>query len=81
MSSTSIGIYAMSKEFSGAPQFVKYFAPVLEALHQHGGSGRPDEVRSVIAQRLKLSEEEQSEPLPSNATARDEKFDSQCDGS
>ena len=43
----------MSKEFSGAPQFVKYFGPVLEALKQLGGSGRPDEVRSVIAQRPK----------------------------
>jgi restriction system protein len=64
----------MAKQFSGAPQFVKYFAPVLEALQQLGGSGRPDEVRSVIAQRLKLSEEEQSEPLPSKAQPR---FDNQ----
>jgi restriction system protein len=64
----------MSKEFSGAPQFVKYFAPVLDALQQLGGSGRPDEVRSVIAQRLNLSEEEQSEPLPSKAQPR---FDNQ----
>lgn len=64
----------MSKEFSGAPQFVKYLGPVLEALQQLGGSGRPDEVRSVIAQRLKLSEQEQSEPLPSKAQPR---FDNQ----
>jgi restriction system protein len=64
----------MSKEFSGAPQFVKYFAPVLEALQQLGGSGGPDEVRSVIAQRLNLSEEEQSAPLPSKTQPR---FDNQ----
>ncbi|MGH9968455.1 MAG: winged helix-turn-helix domain-containing protein [Pyrinomonadaceae bacterium] len=64
----------MSKEFSGAPQFVKYFAPVLEALQQLGGSGGPDEVRSVIAQRLNLSEEEQSQPLPSKTQPR---FDNQ----
>jgi restriction system protein len=64
----------MSKEFSGAPQFVKYLGPVLQALQQLGGSGRPDEVRSVIAQTLKLSEEEQSEPLPSKAQPR---FDNQ----
>lgn len=64
----------MSKEFSGAPQFVKYFAPLLDALHQLGGSGRVDEVRSGIAQSLNLSEEEQSEQLPSKTQAR---FDNQ----
>jgi restriction system protein len=64
----------MSKDVSGAPQFVKYFGPVLAALQQLGGSGRPDEVRSVIAQTLKLSEEEQSEPLPNKAQPR---FDNQ----
>ena len=64
----------MAKGFSGAPQFVKYLGPVLEALQQLGGSGRPDEVRSVIAQKLQLSEQEQSEPLPSKAQPR---FDNQ----
>jgi hypothetical protein len=59
--------FNMAKSFFGAPQFVKYFGPVLDALHQLGGSGRPDEVRSVIAQKLGLSEQEQSEPLPSKA--------------
>jgi restriction system protein len=47
---------------------------VLDALQQLGGSGRPDEVRSVIAQKLGLSEQEQSEPLPSKAQPR---FDNQ----
>jgi restriction system protein len=64
----------MAKDFSGAPQFVKYFGPVLHALQQLGGSGRPDEVRTVIAQELKLSEEQQAEPLPSKAQPR---FDNQ----
>jgi restriction system protein len=64
----------MVTEFSGAPQFVKYFGPVLRALQQLGGSGRPDEVRSAIARELSLSEEEQSEPLPSKAQPR---FDNQ----
>jgi restriction system protein len=64
----------MAKGFSGAPQFVKYLGPVLDALQQLGGSGRPDEVRSVIAQKLQLSEQEQSEPLPSKAQPR---FDNQ----
>lgn len=53
---------------------MKYVGPVLDALQQLGGSGRPDEVRSVIAERLKLSEEEQSESLPSKAQPR---FDNQ----
>jgi restriction system protein len=60
--------------FPGAPQFVKYFGPVLRALEKLGGSGRPDEVRSAIAQELRLSEEEQSVPLPSKAQPR---FDNQ----
>jgi restriction system protein len=64
----------MAKDSSSAPQFVKYFGPVLEALDKLGGSGRPDEVRSIIAQRLKLSELEQSEQLPSKAQPR---FDNQ----
>jgi restriction system protein len=64
----------MPKDSSGAPQFVKYFSPVLDALDELGGSGRPDEVRSIIAQRLKLSEAEQSEQLPSKAQPR---FDNQ----
>ena len=61
----------MAKDSSSAPQFVKYFGPVLDALQQLGGSGRPDE---VIAKKLKLSEEDQSEPLPSKAQPR---FDNQ----
>jgi Mrr N-terminal domain len=60
----------MAKSLSGAPQFVKYFGPVLDALHQLVGSGRPDEVRSLIAQKLGFSEQEQSEPLPSKAKPR-----------
>jgi restriction system protein len=64
----------MARTISGAPQFVKYFGPVLDALQQLGGSGRPDEVRSLIAEALKLSEQEQSEPLPSKAQPR---FDNQ----
>lgn len=64
----------MAKDFTGAPRFVKYFGPVLRALQQLGGSGRPDEVRTVIAQELKLSEEQQAEPLPSKVQPR---FDNQ----
>jgi len=64
----------MAKPVQSAPQFVKYVGPVLDALQRLGGSGRPDEVRTLIAERLKLSEAEQSEPLPSKAQPR---FDNQ----
>jgi restriction system protein len=64
----------LMKDFSGAPQFVKYMGPVLGALHKLGGSGRPVEVRSVIARELGISEADQSEQLPSKAQPR---FDNQ----
>jgi restriction system protein len=59
---------AKSKDRIGAPQFVRYFGPVLEALHQLGGSGRPAEVRARIVQALGLSEKEQTDPLPSGVS-------------
>ena len=46
------------KGFLGAPQFVRYFGPVIEGLQQLGGSGRPEEVRARIVQVLGLSEKE-----------------------
>lgn len=55
------------------PRFVRYFAPILEVLKELGGSGSPEEVRGLVASRLAISEEEQSEQLPSG-TAR---FDNQ----
>jgi hypothetical protein len=30
-------------------QFARYIAPVIEAIRELGGSGRPDEVRVVVA--------------------------------
>lgn len=42
------------------PQFVRYFAPVIEALKELGGSGRPAEVCDLIARNLKISEQERS---------------------
>jgi len=42
------------------PQFVRYFGPVIEALKELGGSGRPAEVCDLIAQHLKISEQERS---------------------
>jgi hypothetical protein len=51
-------------------QFAKYIGPVLQAIRELGGSGRPDEVRMVIARNLGISDAEQSEPLPSGVQTR-----------
>jgi restriction system protein len=53
-----------------ASQFARYLGPVLQAIRELGGSGRPDEVRTVIARNLKLSDAEQSETLPSGVQTR-----------
>lgn len=39
------------------PPYKAFFEPVLEALKQLGGSGRPPEVKDVLIQALNLSEE------------------------
>jgi restriction system protein len=46
-------------------QFVRYFAPLLEALRRLGGSGTPEEVTERIAADLSISDEVQNELLPS----------------
>jgi len=56
------------------PRFVRYFGPVLQALETLGGSGRPSEVRTMIAQRLLVPEQELLEALPSGGQSR---FDNQ----
>ncbi|HEX2340257.1 MAG TPA: restriction endonuclease [Vicinamibacterales bacterium] len=53
-----------------ASQFAKYIGPVLQAIRELGGSGRPDEVRTLIARNLRISEAEQSETLPSGVQTR-----------
>jgi restriction system protein len=55
------------------PRFVRYFGPVVEVLKELGGSGRPDEVRAKVATRLAISEQEQSEQVPSGSS----RFDNQ----
>jgi len=47
------------------PAFVRFFGPVIAALHDLGGSARPSEVRDWIVRELHISEEEQAEALPS----------------
>lgn len=53
-----------TNQFEGA-QFVRYFGSVLDALRGLGGSGTPSEVVDRIAQDLNLSEEAQTDLLPS----------------
>ena len=53
-----------------ASQFAKYIGPVVSAIRELGGSGRPGEVRAVVARDLHISDAEQSEPLPSGVQTR-----------
>jgi restriction system protein len=60
----------MPKQSESAPEFVRFVGPVIAALDELGGSGRPEEVRSAIAKALNISEEEQARPLPSGVQSR-----------
>lgn len=51
----------------GGPKFVRFFSPVIEALKELGGSGRPVEVRDVIARQLNISEQERTDLLDGGA--------------
>lgn len=58
---------AKPREVKG-PQFVRYFTPVIQALKELGGSGRPSEVKDVISAKLNLSDKELEEPIESGAS-------------
>ena len=45
---------------STGPQFIRYFGPLLDALRELGGSGRPAEICTLIADTLKLSDKDRS---------------------
>ena len=49
------------KKKTTSSQFARYLGPVVSAIRDLGGSGRPDEVRAVIARELRITEAEQSE--------------------
>lgn len=57
----------------GGPKFVQFFSPVIEALKELGGSGRPSEVRDVIARQLSISEQDRTELLEGGAPRFDNK--------
>jgi restriction system protein len=60
----------MTKSRKPASQFAQYIGPVIEAIRELGGSGRPDEVRAVVARALGMSDADQSELLPSGVQTR-----------
>jgi restriction system protein len=60
-------------ESKGGPEFVRYFWPVIDALRELGGSGRPAEVRKIIAEKLRISDEAQTELMAGGAPRYDNK--------
>lgn len=52
---------------SSEAEFVKWFGPLLDALRQLGGSGKPREISSKIAENLNLQNEVLAETLKSGA--------------
>jgi restriction system protein len=65
----------MPRQTAQGPKFVQFFGPLIEALKELGGSGRPDEVKNLIIERLGISEQEQSEVLNSGAPRFSNKVD------
>lgn len=55
----------MSSSQQKGPQFVRYFQPVINALLELGGSGRPEEVEDLIVEQLGLSDDVRNEQIPS----------------
>jgi len=60
----------VARKNRASSRFTRYIGPVIESIRELGGSGRPDEVRAVIAKALHITDEEQSEPLPSGVQTR-----------
>lgn len=54
-----------SKAERRGPQFVRFFGPLLDALRELGGSGRPQEVTARVISGMNLSEDEQAATLKS----------------
>lgn len=50
----------MAPRKAKGPQFVQLFVPLLAVLKELGGSGRPAEVRDLIAEKVKLPESERA---------------------
>jgi restriction system protein len=51
----------MARRQAKGPQFIRYFGPIINALKELGGSGRPSEVKDLIVEQEQLSDSEQEE--------------------
>lgn len=49
------------------PQFSRFLWPVIDALKDLGGSGKPPEVKDIIVEKLNISEKEKAELNPRGA--------------
>jgi restriction system protein len=65
----------MVKNNVRGPQFVQFFQPVIDALIELGGSGRPAEVKERIADNLNITEDEQEELIASGISRFSNKVD------
>lgn len=50
------------------PRFVRYLQPVIDALQELGGSGRPAEVKELIIEKYQISDEELNAQIASGAS-------------
>jgi len=58
----------MANRGTAGPKFIRYFGPLVAAIKELGGSGRPDEVEDIIIRRMNIAESQQSELLASGAS-------------
>lgn len=58
----------MPRQAAQGPKFILFFGPLIEALKELGGSGRPEEVKNLIIERLNISDQEQSEVISSGGS-------------
>lgn len=65
----------MVKNIVRDTQFWQFFQPVIDALKELGGSGQPSEVKELIAEKLNITEEEQSEQISSGQSRFSNKVD------
>lgn len=64
----------MGRKATGAgPRFVRYFSPLVETLHDLGGSAKPSEVYQAIAAKTGLTNEMLAETMESGRS----RFDNQ----
>jgi restriction system protein len=65
----------MARGTAKGPKFILYFGPLVEALKQLGGSGRPEEVKDIIIENLKISDDEQNDVTESGVPRFSNKVD------